>query len=153
MVFGDLKNRRVTDFDFDLEQLLEFEGHTGPYLQYAHARACAILIKGGGLPPRFDAALLTLPEEQALAREVSRFPLVTADATEANEPSIVSRYLLDLAAAFSRWYTLGNQQRDKRVLIEDNPPLRAARLALTDTVRVTLHNGLHLLGVATPEKM
>ncbi|MBS1151330.1 MAG: Arginyl-tRNA synthetase, partial [Myxococcaceae bacterium] len=153
VIFGDLKNRRVTDYEFDWEQVLKFEGHTGPYLQYAHARACNILSKGGGAPTAFDAALLALPEEQALVREVARFPLITAEATEANEPSIVSRYLLDLAAAFSRWYTLGNQQREHRVLIEDNPPLRAARLALTDTVRVTLHDGLHLLGVATPEKM
>ena len=153
VIFGDLKNRRVTDYEFDWEQVLKFEGHTGPYLQYAHARACNILRKGEGTPKAFDAALLTLAEEQALVREVARFPLVTFEAAEANEPSIVSRYLLDLAAAFSRWYTMGNQQREARVLIEDNPALRAARLALTDTVRVTLHNGLHLLGVATPERM
>ncbi len=153
IIFGDLKNRRVTDYDFDWEQVLKFEGHTGPYLQYAHARACNILVKGGGAPKAFDAALLALPEEQSLVREVARFPLVTLEAAEANEPSIVSRYLLDLAAAFSRWYTLGNQQREHRVLTEDNLPLRAARLALTDTVRVTLHNGLHLLGLDTPERM
>ncbi len=153
VIFGDLKNRRVTDYEFDWEQVLKFEGHTGPYLQYAHARACNVLFKGGGVPTQFDAALLALPEEQALVREVARFPLITFEACEANEPSIVSRYLLDLAAAFSRWYTLGNQQREHRVLIEDNLPLRAARLALTDTVRVTVHNGLHLLGLETPERM
>ncbi len=153
VIFGDLKNRRVTDYEFDWEQVLKFEGHTGPYLQYAHARACNILVKGGGCPVSFEPHLLALPEEQALVREVARFPQVTFEAAEANEPSVVARFLLDLAAAFSRWYTLGNQQREHRVLIEDNPGLRAARLALTDTVRVTLHNGLHLLGVATPEKM
>jgi arginyl-tRNA synthetase len=153
IIFGDLKNRRVTDYDFDWEQVLKLEGHTGPYLQYAHARACKVLVKGGGAPTNFDAALLALPEEQALVREVARFPLINLEAVEANEPSIVSRYLLDLAAAFSRWYTMGNQQREHRVLIEDNPSLRAARLALTDTVRVTLYNGLHLLGLETPERM
>jgi arginyl-tRNA synthetase len=153
IVFGDLKNRRVTDYEFDWEQVLKFEGHTGPYLQYAHARACNILSKGGGAPKGSDGALLALPEEQALVREVARFPLVNAEAVDANEPSVVSRYLLDLAAAFSRWYTLGNQQREYRVLIEGNAPLREARLALTDTVRVTLHNGLRLLGLETPERM
>jgi arginyl-tRNA synthetase len=112
-----------------------------------------MLTKGGGAPKVYDAALLVLPEEQALVREVARFPLVNAEAVDANEPSVVSRYLLDLAAAFSRWYTLGNQEREHRVLIEGNAPLRAARLALTDTVRVTLHNGLHLLGLETPERM
>ena len=153
IIFGDLKSRRVTDYDFDWEQVLQFEGHTGPYLQYAHARACKVLTKGGGPPKSCDATLLVLPEEQALVREVARFPLVTAEGVEANEPSVVSRYLLDLAAVFSRWYTLGAQQREHRVLIEDNGPLRAARLALTDTVRMTLHNGLHLLGLETPERM
>lgn len=153
VIFGDLKNRRVTDFEFDLDALLEFEGHTGPYLQYAHARACSVLQRGGGAPAAFDPALLTLPEEQALIREVARLPQVALEATETNEPSIVSRYLLDLAAAFSRWYTLGNQQREHRVLIEDNAPLRLARLALTDAMRLTLHNGLHLLGISTPTQM
>jgi arginyl-tRNA synthetase len=153
ILFGDLKNRRITDYDFDWEQVLKFEGHTGPYLQYAHARACNMLAKGGGAPSAFDAALLALPEEQQLIREVARLPQVNLEAMDVNEPSILSRYLLDLAAAFSRWYTLGNQQREHRVLIEDNPPLRAARLALTDTVRMTLHNGLRTLGIQTPERM
>jgi arginyl-tRNA synthetase len=153
VLFGDLKNRRLTDYEFDWEQVLKFEGHTGPYLQYAHARACSIILKAGGAPSEYDAANLSLPEEQALVREVARFALVNAEAVEANEPSVVSRYLLDLAASFSRWYTAGNQDRDRRVLIDGNAPLRAARLALTDSVRVTLRNGLRLLGLRTPERM
>jgi arginyl-tRNA synthetase len=75
------------------------------------------------------------------------------EAIENNEPSSVARYLLELGAAFSRWYTLGNQDRDKRVLLEGNEPLRRARLALTDAVRVTLAGGLALLGIPTPERM
>src|ERR671931_253408 len=124
IVFGDLKNRRATDYEFDWEEVLNFEGHSGPYLQYAHARACNILKKGGGAPSAYDGALLTLPEEQALLRQVARLPSAVADAVEQNEPSHVSRYLLDLAAAFSRWYTLGNQERDKRVLVEGNESVR-----------------------------
>lgn len=153
IVFGDLKNRRATDYTFDWDEVLSFEGHTGPYLQYAHARACNILLKGGGAPKSYDGTLLSLPEEQALVREVARLPTVVADAVEQLEPSLVSRYLLDLAAAFSRWYTLGNQDREKRVLVETNAPLRDARLALTDAVRATLASGLTLLGIATPETM
>ncbi|HYX90472.1 MAG TPA: arginine--tRNA ligase, partial [Myxococcaceae bacterium] len=153
IVFGDLKNRRATDYEFDWEEVLNFEGHSGPYLQYAHARACNILKKGGGTPTAYDGALLTLPEEQALVRQVARLPSAVADAVEQNEPSHVSRYLLDLAAAFSRWYTLGNQERDKRVLVEGNESVRAARVALTDAVRVALASGLSLLGIATPENM
>ena len=71
-------------------------------------RETFVFVKGGGLPVTYDAALLVLAEEQQLVREIARFPLATLDAAEANEPSFVSRYLLDLAAAFSRWYTLGN---------------------------------------------
>jgi arginyl-tRNA synthetase len=153
IVFGDLKNRRATDYEFDWEDVLNFEGHSGPYLQYAHARACNILKKGGGAPGAYDGALLSLPEEQALVRQVARLPSVVVDAVEQNEPSHVSRYLLDLAAAFSRWYTLGNQERDKRVLVEGNESVRAARVALTDSVRIALASGLSLLGIATPENM
>ncbi|MBX5484187.1 MAG: arginine--tRNA ligase [Myxococcaceae bacterium] len=153
IVFGDLKNRRVTDYDFDLEAFLSFEGHTGPYLQYAHARACNVLRRGGGAPASYDPSLLTLPEELALVREIARLPVVTREATEQNEPSLLARYLLDVASAFSRWYTLGNQERDKRVLVEGNEPVKHARLALTDAVRITLASGLTLLGVPTPENM
>ena len=153
IVFGDLKNRRIVDYTFDWEEVLSFEGHTGPYLQYAHARACNVLRKAGVGLDAYDAALLSLPEEQALARVLARFPAAVEEAVEQNEPSILSRQMLDVAAAFSRWYTLGNQDRDKRVLVEGNDALRAARLALTDAVRLTLRSGLSLLGIATPDTM
>jgi arginyl-tRNA synthetase len=153
VAFGDLKNRRTTDYTFDWDEVLNFEGHTGPYLQYAHARTASVLAKGGGAPSSYDAALLTLPEEQAVIRMVARLPIAMLEALEGDEPSIVARHLLDVAAAFSRWYTLGNQEREKRILVEGNEPLKAARLALTDAVRVTLSTGLNLLGIAAPENM
>ncbi|HVE87462.1 MAG TPA: arginine--tRNA ligase [Myxococcales bacterium] len=161
IVFGDLKNRRIVDYTFDWEEVLSFEGHTGPYLQYAHARACNVLRKAGvklDVASRaelggYDAALLSLPEEQALVRVLARLPEAVEEAVEQSEPSIVSRHVLDVAAAFSRWYTLGNQDRDKRVLVEGHDALRAARLALTDAVRLTLRAGLSLLGIGTPDTM
>jgi arginyl-tRNA synthetase len=153
IVFADLKNRRTTDYDFDWDEVLSFEGHTGPYLQYAHARACNILRRGGGAPAAADVSLLGLPEEQALLRAVAKLPLVFQEASEVYEPSLVARHLLEVAAAFSRWYTLGNQEREKRVLVEGNDALKAARLVLTDAVRVTLASGLAILGIATPDHM
>jgi arginyl-tRNA synthetase len=78
---------------------------------------------------------------------------VVREAAEQYEPSLVARLLLDLAAAFSRYFTLGNQERDKRILVEGNAALSAARLALTDATRVTLAAGLTLLGISTPENM
>ena len=65
----------------------------------------------------------------------------------------VARHLIDVAVDFSRWYTLGNQDRDKRVVHESNEALRAARLALADAVRIVLATGLQLLGIAAPESM
>jgi arginyl-tRNA synthetase len=153
VVFGDLKNRRVSDYEFDWEAVLSFEGHTGAYLQYSHARTCNILRKGGGAPKTYNPALLTLPEEEQVLREIARLPGVVGDAVADNEPSHVARLLLDVAAAFSRYYTLGNQEPAKRVLLDGADELRAARLALTDAVRITLRNGLELLGVPTPETM
>ncbi len=153
IVFGDLKNRRVTDYTFDWDEVLNFTGHTGPYLQYAHARACNILRRGGGAPASYAPTLLTLPEEQAVLRVIARLPVVVQEAAEQQEPSFVARWLLDLAADFSRYYTLGNQDRAKRVLVVDNEALKAARLALTDATRAALAAGLSLLGIATPENM
>jgi arginyl-tRNA synthetase len=153
VVFGDLKNRRTSDYEFDWEAVLSFEGHTGAYLQYTHARTCNILRKGGGAPKAYDATLLALPEEQAVLREIARLPSAVRDAVAENEPSNVARVLLDVGAAFSRYYTAGNQDRTKRVVLEDNNPLRDARLALTDAVRLTLASGMALLGVPAPENM
>ncbi len=153
IIFGDLKNRRNTDYTFDWDEVLEFDGHTGPYLQYAHARACNLLKRGGGAPATADATLLALPEEQQLARTLARFPVQVRAAVEQDEPSYVARHLIDVAVDFSRWYTLGNQDRDKRVLHESDEALRAARLALADAVRIVLASGLQLLGIAAPESM
>jgi arginyl-tRNA synthetase len=153
VIFGDLRNRRNTDYTFDWEEVLEFDGHTGPYLQYAHARACNLLKRGGGAPVEANSELLTLPEEQQLARTLARFPVQVRAATEQDEPSFVARHLIDVAVEFSRWYTLGNQDRDKRVVHETNEALRSARLALADAVRIVLATGLQLLGIAAPESM
>ncbi len=160
IVFGDLKNRRATDYTFDWEDVLSFEGHTGPYLQYAHARAYSILRKAGAAPvpgpiegpSAFDASRLKEPEEQGLIRSLAGFPIAVADAVAANEPSTVARHLLEVAAEFSKWYTVGNQDREKRVLVDD-AATRDARLALTDAVRLTLATGLSLLGIPAPENM
>ncbi|RYZ35204.1 MAG: arginine--tRNA ligase [Myxococcaceae bacterium] len=153
IVFGDLKHNRASDYNFDWDEVTSPEGHTGPYLQYAHARSASVLRKGGGVPASYEPALLTLPEEQALVRELMRLPDTVRAAAEQYEPSLVARLLLDVAAAYSRYYTAGNKEREKRILVEDNDALRAARLALTDATRITLAAGLTLLGIPTPENM
>jgi len=153
IVFADLRNRRNTDYTFDWEEVLSFEGHTGPYLQYAHARACSLLVRAGETPAEVDASALVLPEEQVLLRTLALFPRAVRSALEADEPSFVATHLLEVASAFSRFYTLGNQDRSKRVLVEDDARTRGARLALADAVRIVLRVGLALLGIPTPENM
>lgn len=153
IVFGDLKNRRTSDYTFDWEEVLNFDGHTGPYLQYAHARACNVLGKAGRLPGPPDPSRLVLPEEQSLVRQIARFPQSIDEALQYDDPSSVSRLMIEVATAFSRWYTLGNQDRSKRILVDGDDSLREARLGLTTAVRTTLKCGLQLLGLRAPESM
>ena len=155
VVFNDLKNRRRNDIELDLETILSFEGKTGPYVMYSHARACSILKRHGApLPPRPPSlgTLLGDPTEYTLARLVSRFPERVARAVELDEPSEVAVHLLDLCEAFHAYHTKGGRDTGLRVLSED-PVLRAARLHLVDAVRSTLARGLHLLGIAAPIAM
>jgi arginyl-tRNA synthetase len=155
VVFNDLKHRRANDVEFDLEAILSFEGTTGPYVQYSHARACSILRKhGAALPPlAADAGtLLSDASEQAIVRNLARFPDRVARAVEMDEPSEVATHLLDLCEAFHTYHTRGGRDQALRVLCDDLPT-RAARLHLVDSVRRTLANGLALLGIAAPEQM
>jgi arginyl-tRNA synthetase len=141
--------RRTSNFVFDWRQATDPNGDTGPYLQYSHARACSILRKSQAQPGSWRAADLTLlveAEEAALARTLEEFPAAVSRAAEDYEPSLISSYLLNLASAF------GNFLNKHRVL-ESPPPLRAARLALVDSVRDVLAKGLGLIGVNAPQVM
>lgn len=155
VVFNDLKNRRTNDIELNLDVILKFEGKTGPYVMYSHARACSILRKHGGpvppAPPDLGTRLAD-PAEYALARLVARFPDRVARAVEGDDPSEVAVHLLDLCEAFHAYHAKGTQDPALRVLCED-ASLRASRLALVDAVRRTLANGLALLGVAAPTEM
>ena len=153
IVFGDLKNLRTSDYTFKLEDVVNFDGLTGPYAQYVHARASSILKKGGGVGGGADLSLLTLEEERAVLMALARVPEALAEACEAYEPSLLTRALLDLAQAVSSYFTAGNKERDKRILVEDSPAIRAARLELVDAVRNVMLRGLAILGVSAPEAM
>ncbi|HOX38179.1 MAG TPA: arginine--tRNA ligase [Candidatus Brocadiia bacterium] len=153
VVFGDLNVRRAKDVIFDWDSMMDFEGDTGPYVQYAHARVCSILRRyGAEVPAAPDAGLLKLDDEFALAKEISRFPEVVKDSAQTCEPCVLAGYLLKLCAAFGRYYNLGNRDRDLRALCDD-PGVSAARVALVDAARRTISNGLGLLGISAPEKM
>ncbi len=153
VVFRELSTRRTSDVVFDWDRMLDFEGDSGPYVQYAHARLCSILRKAG--EPVRDAAdfsLLSLPEEWALVRHLAAFPGAVRRAAEVYEPSVIASYLLELCADFSSYYSAGMRDADLRVLCPDES-VRAARLLLVDAARHAIRNGLALLGVAAPERM
>ncbi|NHN31113.1 arginine--tRNA ligase [Paenibacillus agricola] len=155
IIFSDLSNNRVKDIVFSWEDALNFEGETGPYVQYTHARASSVLRKAGDrvageqLPLKLneqDAALLDQPTEQALLKQLYYFKERLEQAMQKLEPSIVSRYLVDLAQSFNRFY------HECPILVED-AALRQARLAVVRSTQITIHNGLALIGLKAPEKM
>ncbi|WJH34487.1 arginine--tRNA ligase [Paenibacillus sp. CC-CFT747] len=152
IVFNDLSSNRIKDIVFSWEEALNFDGETGPYVQYTHARACSVLRKANGsdsieLPANgFDASLLQDPAALGVARELYLFGEKVGQAADKLEPSIVSRYLVDVAQAFNRFY------HECPILVDDQA-LRGARLALVKAVQITLRNGLKLIGLETPEKI
>jgi arginyl-tRNA synthetase len=160
VVFANLVSQREKDTNFEWEEVLATDGDTGPYLQYAHARSASVLARAHEAGDPIDATTLggadlgalTSDLEWALALRLAELGDVVARAAEANEPHIVARYLLDLVAAYSRWYTAGNGDPALRVLTDD-PTVRRARLALVAATKESLRYGLALLGLGAPEKM
>jgi arginyl-tRNA synthetase len=160
VVFANLVSQREKDVDFEWEEVLATEGDSGPYLQYAHARCASVLARAREAGDATDAGALaaaplealTTDLEWALGLRLAELPDVVQRAAETSEPHLVARHLLDLAAAYSRWYTAGNGDAGLRVLCEE-PSARRARLALLAATKETLRFGLGLLGVSAPEKM
>ncbi|CAH2714523.1 Arginine--tRNA ligase [Neobacillus rhizosphaerae] len=146
VIFHDLKNNRMNDIEFSLEEMLRFEGETGPYVQYTFARACSILRKGNwqtDVPPA--AYLSGWEKEWKVTSLLMEFPNAIKRACENLDPSQVAKYVVDLAQAFNKYYA------EVKVL-EENVE-RSARLALVYSVTVVLKEGLRLLGIEAPEEM
>lgn len=150
VVFNDLKNRRVRDIVFDWSELLAFEGETGPYVQYCHARIASVLRKAGKPSDsdlaRADFTRLQADVERELVRKMSDFGAVLARAADACEPSFVADYLLELGAVLNRFYI------ECRILGEE-PATSEARLALVRAAQIVLKNGLAVLGLVALEEM
>jgi arginyl-tRNA synthetase len=153
VIFQELSNNRIKDYVFSWDKILNFEGETGPYVQYSHARASSVLRKD---PDACDAALLDkdaldfsyIASESAyeLTKLIYRFPDAVLEAGEKYEPSIVTRHIVDVAQAFNKFY------HDEHILTDDETEKRA-KLALVFAAKQTLGNGLRLLGIAAPERM
>ncbi len=146
VVWSSLYNGRIKDVVFDWDAVLNFDGETGPYAQYTHARACSVLRKAAYRPGDVDYTVLTDPMSAAVVAAIGAFPDAVHEAMEKNEPYLVSRAVIAVCAAFNKFYY------EERIMA-DEPDVRAARLALTDAVRSVIRTGLYLLGIAAPERM
>lgn len=148
VIFNDLSNSRIKDEIFDWDQILNFQGETGPYIQYTYVRTKSILEKVEKLPEptEIDVTLLEDEYSQMLLKIIYGFQDTLIQVTEKNEPSILSRYLLDLAKAFSSFY------QENRI-VGEKQNLQEARAYLTNLVGQVLKIGAGLLGMEMPEKM
>ncbi len=147
LIFNDLYNNRINDIVFDWDELLNFEGETGPYVQYTYARSCRVLEKAtDDIIVNVDYSLLEDNESIELMKALYEFPQVIVDASDQLEPSLVSRQVMKIARAFNRFYH--NNQ-----IITDNDAVRNARLLLCYCANITLEIGLKLLNMPTPTRM
>ena len=146
VVFFDLFNNRIKDIDFRWERALNFDGETGPYVQYTHARCCSVLAKAGKITAAPDYSALDNPTAQEVVRTLERFPEVVHEACQRNEPSLVTRFSVELASNCNRFYY------ENHMLVED-PAQSAARVNLTAATASCIRTALSLIGVEAPEKM
>lgn len=148
VVFQELFNNRIKDYTFMWSKAMAFEGETGPYVQYAHARANTLLEKANVevAIDGVDFSQLTDPASNQLIRTLYFYPQAIVDAMEANEPSRITRYVVGLAQDFNKFYQLNH-------INVENPALKYARAALVMATKQTIKNALYLIGIDAPEKM
>ena len=148
IIFNDLSNSRIKDEIFDWDMLLNFQGETGPYIQYIYVRTRSLLEKAGYVPDLENINFNKLQEKEAVEtlKLLYRFNEFVTLAADKNEPSIISRYLIDVAQNFSTFYN------EHKIITEDKS-VQDARLALTYAVGTVLKSGVTLLGMEMPNKM
>ncbi|MBR3785270.1 MAG: arginine--tRNA ligase [Firmicutes bacterium] len=153
VIFQELSNNRIKDYVFNWDKVLNFDGETGPYVQYTHARCASVLRKAGDdvvakakALENIDYKHLTSESAYDLAKMLYKFPAVVLDAGEKYEPSIVTRHIVDMAQGFNRFY------HDEHILT-DNEDEKVAKVALVLAAKEAIKNGLALLGMGAPERM
>jgi len=154
VIFADLATRKEKDVNFDWDKVLNFEGETGPYLQYTHARLSSLMRNySDKIDSDIDYSLLNKPEENRVVDLLYKFPFVVFEASGIFEPYLISSYLLELAAAFNKVYQRKDENGRIDKIISENQLLTSARMALVASVRTVIRQGLYLLGIEAPEEM
>ena len=144
VIFGALCNNKIKDIVFSYDRVLSFEGETCPYVQYTVARCNSVIAKCGN-GGEYGGVEMN-DQEYAVIKELGRFKDVVKAAADKYEPSFVTRYAIDLATAFNKFYM------DCKIAVEDQT-VKNFRLAITKAVKITLTNALTLLGIETVEQM
>ena len=147
VIFTYLKNSREKDIVFDWKEILSFDGETGPYVQYAYARAKSILRRAEGISKEVEYSKLSSKEEFELVKTLDNFKNQILLALDKLEPSIVTRYTIEVAKAFNKFYNAHS------ILNLEDEVLKATRLKLVEASAQVIKNGLDLLGIDVVEKM
>lgn len=148
VIFNDLSNSRIKDEIFDWDTMLNFNGETGPYIQYIYVRTKSVLNKAGYIPKIEDVKINNLLDKSSMEvlKLIYSFNEIVKLSISKNEPYIIARFLIDLAKAYSVFYT------ENQIMIE-NTEIKDARIYLTYMVNVVLETGANLLGIQMPERM
>ena len=147
VLYSTLSAGRIKDITFSFDRVLNFDGETGPYVQYTHARASSVLKKfNGGDGGQADFSALDNADAFAAIKQIADFPAAVRAAAEKNEPSLVTRHITLLAQYFNKYYY------EHRIMDSDEQKTNA-RIRLTRAVQSTIAQGLSLLGIAAPERM
>ena len=146
IVFYYLSNNRIRDINFVMEDALSFDGNTGPYVQYTYARTCSIMEKSAGKVSE-GGMKVTSSEESALVKTLARFPEEVMSALESYEPSVITRYILDVAADFNRFY------HNCPILSAEDADVLRTRVRLTEATKTVLGNAFELICLKKLEKI
>ena len=148
LVFQELSNSRIKDYQFSWERTLSFEGETGPYVQYAYARCCSLIEKSEFEPSTdIDFSIIAQnPDAMEIVRVLTSFDDVLMRSLNRNEPHHIARFVLDLSQAFNKFY------HDNHILSETED-VQKAYISLVESVKNGIHNALYLLGMESPQKM